>query len=53
MYKYYRTEMKTAYSLQGVLKYPSILNGAISIANLAAVKRYTKDKMVHDFLRWV
>jgi flavin-dependent dehydrogenase len=53
MYKYYRTEMRTAYSLQGVLKYPSILNGAISLANLAAVKRYTKDKMVQDFLRWV
>ncbi len=53
MYKYYHTEMRTAYSLQGILKYPRILNSAISLANIAAVKRFAKDRMVQDFLRWV
>jgi flavin-dependent dehydrogenase len=53
MYRYYETEIKSAYLLQRSLQYPMVLNAVIGLANLAPLKNWSYHKMVKEWNRWI
>lgn len=53
MYRYYRGEIKAGYTLQKLLKYPVVLNGTFALANFAPLKRWSHQKMVKEWHRWM
>lgn len=53
MYEYYRSEIRAAYALQRSLKYPKALSSVIGVSNLAPFKRWSHQKMVREWNRWI
>lgn len=53
MYRYYKGEIKTGYTLQKTLKYPIALNSVIGLSNLSAIKKWSHNKMVTEWNRWI
>ncbi len=53
MYRYYKSEIKTGYTLQKTLKYPMALNAVIGLSNLSPIKKWTHQKMVKEWGRWM
>ncbi len=53
MYRYYKSEIKTGYTLQKTLKYPAALNAVIGLSNLPPVKKWAHNKMVKEWARWM
>lgn len=53
MYRYYKSEIKTGYMLQKTLKYPIALNSVLGLSNLSAIKKWSHNKMVTEWNRWI
>lgn len=53
MYRYYKSEIRASYALQRSLKYPPALNAVIGVSNLAPFKRWSHQKMVTEWSRWI
>lgn len=53
IYKYYKGEIRTGYTLQKTLKYPFALNSVIGMSNLSAIKKWTHNKMVTEWNKWM
>lgn len=53
MYRYYSSEIKTGYTLQKTLKYPPVLNAVIGLSNLSAIKKWSHQKMVKEWSKWM
>jgi geranylgeranyl reductase family protein len=53
MYRYYKSEIKTGYILQKTLRYPMALNTVIGLSNFAPIKKWTHQKMVKEWGRWM
>lgn len=53
VYNYYKSEIKLGYTLQRTLKHPLLLNSAISLSNLGALKKWSKGKMVDAWKQWM
>lgn len=53
MYRYYSGEIKTGYSLQKSLRYPTALNAVIGLSNLSAIKKWSHNKMVREWDKWM
>ncbi len=53
MYRYYKGEIRTGYSLQKSLKYPVVLNNLLSLAKAAPIKKWSHQKMLKEWQRWL
>ncbi|MDZ7848370.1 MAG: hypothetical protein U5L96_17360 [Owenweeksia sp.] len=53
MYRYYKGEIKTGYTLQKSLRYPAVLNAVIGLSNFSAVKRWSHQKMEREWRHWI
>ena len=53
VYNYYKGEIRTGYTCQKTLKYPFALNGVFGLCNLSAIKKWTHQKMVTEWNRWI
>jgi len=53
VYRYYKGEIKTGYTLQKTLKYPIALNSVLGLSNLSAIKKWSHNKMVTEWNRWI
>lgn len=53
MYRYYKGEIKAGYNLQKSLKYPPMLNAVINLSNLGPIKKWSHNKMVREWNRWM
>lgn len=53
MYRYYKSEIKTGYTLQKTLKYPIALNSVLGLSNLSAIKKWSHNKMVTEWNKWI
>lgn len=53
MYEYYHSEIRAGYTLQKTLKYPPVLNLVLGASNLKPLKRWSHQKMVREWNRWM
>ncbi len=53
MYRYYKSEIKAGYRLQKTLKYPLMLNAVVGLSNLGPFKRWSHQKMVREWNKWM
>lgn len=53
MYRYYKGEIRTGYTLQKSLRYPFALNTVIGVASRWPLKNWAYRKMVSEWQRWL
>lgn len=53
IYRYYHSEMRAGYLLQKTLRYPPVLNLVVHASNLKPLKRWSHQKMVREWNRWM
>jgi len=53
MYRYYKNEIKTGYTLQKTLRYQPLLNTVVNTANWKPFYNWAHQKMVNEWKRWI
>jgi geranylgeranyl reductase family protein len=53
MHRYYHSETRAGYLLQKTLKFPPVLNSVIGLSNWGTVKKWSHNKMVKEWQRWM